>query len=71
VKMGGPAIHGSILAPLLVMAAGFTAFYVVVLIVRMRAELVARKLRALHIAEVQRHGGHDAHRAGAAAVDGG
>ncbi len=71
VKMGGPAIHGSMLAPLLIMAAGFTAFYVVVLLVRMRTELVARKLRALHIAEVRRHDGHDAGRAGAAAVDGG
>ncbi len=71
VKMGGPAIHGSMLAPLLIMAAGFTAFYVVVLLVRMRTELVARKLRALHIAEVQRHDEHDAGRAGAAIVDGG
>ena len=53
------------------MAVGFTAFYVVVLLVRMRAELVARKLRTLHIAEVQRRDGHQAGRAGAALADGG
>ena len=49
VKMGGPAIHISMLAPLLIMVLGFTSFYVAVLIMRMRAEIVTAKLRALQI----------------------
>ncbi len=50
----GPAIHASMLVPLLVMAGGFTAFFVAVLIVRMRTEIMARKVRALQIAQVER-----------------
>ncbi len=54
VKLGGPSIHASLLAPLLVMALGFTAFYVSVLILRMRAAIVAARLRALGMAAVER-----------------
>jgi heme exporter protein C len=46
-KMGGPAIDPSMLWPLLAMALAFKAFYVAVLIMRMRAELAQRRLRAL------------------------
>jgi len=53
VKMGGPAIHPSMLTPLLLMALGFTAFYVAVLIVRTQHEIVARKVRAIRLAQVQ------------------
>ncbi len=49
VKMGGPAIHLSMLAPLLIMVVGFTTFYIAVLIMRMRAEIVTAKLRSLQI----------------------
>jgi heme exporter protein C len=49
-KMGGPAIDPSMLWPLLVMAVAFKAFYVAVLIMRMRAELAQRRLRALALA---------------------
>ena len=49
VKMSGPAIHISMLAPLLVMALGFTGFYIAVLIMRMRTEIVSAKLRTLQI----------------------
>ena len=49
IKMGGPAIHFSMLAPLLIMVAGFTAFYVAVLIMRMRTEIVTAKLRSLQM----------------------
>ena len=55
VKLGGPSIHASMLAPLVVMALGFTAFYISVLILRMRAAIVAAKLRALQMAAVERH----------------
>ena len=54
VKMGGPAIHLSMLAPLLIMVAGFTSFYVAVLIMRMRTEIVGAKLRSLQMARVDR-----------------
>jgi heme exporter protein C len=54
IKMGGPAIHLSMLAPLLIMVAGFTSFYVAVLIMRMRTEIVGAKLRNLQMAQVER-----------------
>jgi heme exporter protein C len=46
VKMGGPAIDPVMLWPLLLMALGFTTYYVWVLLLRMRAGLVAAKIRA-------------------------
>ena len=55
VKMGGSSIHPSMLWPLLIMAIAFKAYYVWVLLVRMRAELVANKVRILRLKQV--HGG--------------
>jgi len=49
-KMGGPSIHASMLWPLLLMALAFKAYYVVVLLMRIRAELAARRVRAVRIA---------------------
>ena len=46
-KLGGPSIHVSLLIPLLVMGAGFTAYFVTVLLLRVRREITARKIRAL------------------------
>src|SRR5690606_6186981 len=46
-RIGTPAIHSSMLWPLLVMAVGFMFFYAAVLILRMRSELLAARLRAL------------------------
>jgi len=46
-RIGTPAIHSSMLWPLLIMAAGFMFYYAVVLILRMRGELLAARLRAL------------------------
>ena len=54
-RAGVPAISGEILAPLLVMGLAFTTYFVAVLLVRMRSEVVARKIRAIRIARV--HGG--------------
>ena len=48
VKMSGPAIHASMLVPLLMMAVGFTLFFFVVLLIRMRALMLARRARGLH-----------------------
>jgi heme exporter protein C len=49
-KLGGPAIDPSMLWPLLTMALAFKAFYAAVLIMRMRAALAERRLRALALA---------------------
>jgi heme exporter protein C len=49
-KMGGPSIHASMLWPLLLMALAFKAYYVVVVLMRIRAELAARRVRAVRIA---------------------
>jgi len=49
-RMDGPTIHSSMLWPLFVMATGFTAFYVVLLLIRIRSELCARRIEVL-----QRH----------------
>jgi len=50
-RLDAPAVHASMLAPILLMAVGFTAFFVTVVILRMRAELLARRIRALRLAE--------------------
>ncbi len=47
VKMGGPAIHSSMLWPLLLMGAAFTTYYLWVLLIRIRLEVTANKVRAL------------------------
>jgi len=52
VTLSGPKIDAAMLAPLLVMAAGFTALFVAVLLVRMRTALIARRLRALTLSRV-------------------
>jgi heme exporter protein C len=49
-KMDGPSIHASMLWPLLLMALAFKAYYVVVVLMRIRAELAARRVRAVRIA---------------------
>ncbi len=45
-----PAIDPAMLTPLLLMATGFLAYFITVLILRMRAELAARRLRVLRLA---------------------
>jgi heme exporter protein C len=49
VRLDGPAIHPSILAPLLLMAVGYTAFYVWLLCLRVRADINMSKVRALRL----------------------
>jgi len=48
-RIGGPTIDPAMLWPLLIMAVGFTFFYVTLLLVRMRSALMAAKLRALRL----------------------
>src|SRR5690606_15841341 len=52
-RIGGPSIAGPMLAPLLVMATGFTLFFIVVLLVRMRAEILRRRVRVLRLARAE------------------
>ena len=47
--MDGPAIHPSMLAPLLVMALAYTVFYLWVLMLRVRGEIAASKIRAIRM----------------------
>jgi len=53
VRLDGLAIHPSMLVPLLLMAAGFTFYFMALLLLRMRAEMLARRARALNMARVQ------------------
>jgi heme exporter protein C len=48
-RIGGPTIDPAMLWPLLLMALGFTLFYVTLLLLRMRSALMAAKLRALRL----------------------
>jgi len=56
VKMGGPSIDPSMLVPLLLMGVGFTTFFVTVLILRVRAEILAAKIRAIRMTQVRSQG---------------
>jgi len=51
--MQGSKIDPAMLRPLLLMAGAFTAYFVTVLIYRLRAEILGRRLRALRLAAVQ------------------
>ena len=46
-RMGGPSIDGSMLAPLFYMFGGFMAYFITILLWRMKAELSARKLQTM------------------------
>ncbi len=51
-RLDAPAIHSSMLLPLLAMAIGYTLFFVAVTLVRMRAGLIERRLAVLQQARV-------------------
>ena len=52
-RIGMPAIHPSILWPLLVMAVGMTALFAALHLKAMRNEILRRRLKTLRMAEVQ------------------
>ncbi len=54
VKAAGPAIHSSILTPLLVMAAGFSLLLVAMHLKAMRTEVLRRRAVSLELASVRR-----------------
>ena len=51
-RFDAPAVHSSMLLPLLAMALGYTLFFVAVTLVRMRAGLVERRLQVLRQARI-------------------
>jgi heme exporter protein C len=55
-RLDGPAIHSSILVPLLVMAAGFAMLFVAMHLKAMRNEILRRRVKALTMIEVDRQG---------------
>jgi heme exporter protein C len=52
-RLGGPTIDGSMLRPLLLMGAAFTLLFVCLLLVRIKAALLAARLRAAQRLQVQ------------------
>ena len=53
-----PAVHTSMLAPLLLMAVGFTMLFTVLVIIRARAELADRRINALRSARIHAETAH-------------
>jgi heme exporter protein C len=51
--LSGPKIDPSMLRPLLIMAGAYLCFFIAVLILRMRAEIAARRVRALRLARAE------------------
>ena len=52
IKMGGPSIDASMLWPLLLMAVAFTTYYLWVLLIRIRAEIIGNKIRIARLKQV-------------------
>jgi len=52
-RMGMPAIDPKMLLPLLLMAIGYTFFFATVLLLRIKGEILAAKIRALRLGQVQ------------------
>ncbi len=53
-RLDTPAIHSSILTPLLVMAAAFTCLFVVLHLKAMKTEILRRRVQALRVTQVER-----------------
>ena len=53
IRMGGPALAGSMLWPLLVMVLGFTAYFVTVVLLRLRSEILGRKIQSIRFTDPQ------------------
>ena len=52
-KMGMPSIDPHMLLPLMLMAVGYTTFFVTVLLVRVKGEILSAKIRALRLSLMQ------------------
>jgi heme exporter protein C len=56
VRIGGPAIHPTILTPLMVMALAFLLLFVALHLAAMRNEILRRRVRALMLMQAQTAG---------------
>jgi heme exporter protein C len=52
-RLGGAAIHPSLLAPLMVMACGFLLLFVALLVAAMRNEIFRRRIRTIQMMQAQ------------------
>ena len=52
-RLDGPTIHSSMLWPLLITALGFKLYFVSLVLLRMKSELIAARLRALDLARLK------------------
>src|SRR5690606_39221561 len=52
-RFDAPAIDPAMLTPLLLMALGFTTYFITVLLLRVKSELVAAKLRTAQMAQIR------------------
>lgn len=52
IRLGGPSIDASMLWPLLVMGAAFKFYFLTVVLLRIRSEIVGRKLQSLRLGDV-------------------
>lgn len=50
-RLGAPAVDGSMLLPLLVMVIGFTAYFITVVLLRLRSEILQRKIQSIRFTE--------------------
>jgi len=53
VRLAGPAIHPTILTPLLVMALGFVLMFLVLHLAAMRNEILRRRVRTMMLIQAQ------------------
>ena len=51
--MDGPKIHSSILTPLLIMGAAYMSLFVTVFIIRVKAEILNRRLRMMRVVQLE------------------
>ncbi len=52
IRAGMPSIDPAMLIPLLLMALGFTTFFVTILLIRIRSEIIAAKIRAIRMTQI-------------------
>ena len=53
IRLDGPTIDASMLWPLLIMAVGFKLYFVTVMLLRIKGELIAARARALGLARLK------------------
>jgi heme exporter protein C len=56
-RLGGPTIHPSILAPLFAMAIAFTLLFIMIHLAAMRNEILRRRVRSMRMLQAQRAAG--------------